>query len=343
MLLHRIAGVVSTAVVVAVCLGETLVPEPASAQGLAGFIDVSAHRSAFARVNGVRLNYLDWGGDGPPLVMIHGLGDDPHVFDDLALLLRDRFRIVAYARRGHGRSEAAPGPYDAATLVEDLRQLLDHLGIPRASLLGWSMGGNEITAFAGEYPSRVERLVYLEAGYDWSTPAFFSAFGEILAVNGPGAADVRSLDAFRAWYRAAWLGDTPWTNGLEAYLRDLAQPDADGTLHPVPSGKAVDALVATLGTWRRDYTKVRTPALALYATTFFSTDRSDAALAEKLHHFEQNTMVPFRHASMERIRRELPDVKVQQVADRTHMSIGVHRLNGVAATIREFLLAAPVR
>ena len=342
MLLHRIAGVVSAAVVVAVCLGETPGPEPASAQG-AGFIDVSPHRSGFTRVNGVRLNYLDWGGDGPPLVMIHGLGDDPHVFDDLALLLRDRFRIVAYARRGHGRSEAPPGPYDAATLVEDLRQLLDHLGIPRASLLGWSMGGNEITAFAGQYPSRVERLVYLEAGYDWSTPAFFTAFGEMLAVNGPGATAVRSLDAFRAWYRAAWLGDTPWTNGLEAYLRDRAQPDASGTLHPVPAGKSVDALVATLGAWRRDYTKVRAPALALYATAFFSTDRSDAALAQKLRDFEQNTMVPFRHAGMERIRRELPNVKVQQVADRTHMSIGVHQLNGVAATIRDFLLAAPVR
>lgn len=55
------------------------------------------------------------------------------------------------------------------------------------------------------------------------------------------------------------------------------------------------------------------------------------------------SMVPFRHASMERIRRALPNVKVQLIADRTHMSIGVHRLNAVAATIREFLLAAPVR
>ena len=114
-------------------------------------------------------------------------------------------------------------------------------------------------------------------------------------------------------------------------------------MHPVPAGNSVDALIATLGAWRRDYTKVRAPALALYATAFFSTDRSDAALAQKLRDFDQNTMLPFRHASMERIRRELPDVKVQQVADRTHMSIGVHQLNGVAATIREFLLAAPVR
>ena len=48
----------------AVGLGETPGPESARAQGVAGFIDVSAHRSAFARVNGVRLNYLDWGATG---------------------------------------------------------------------------------------------------------------------------------------------------------------------------------------------------------------------------------------------------------------------------------------
>ncbi len=74
------------------------------------YTDASPHKSAFAHVNGVNLNYLDWGGDGPALVMIHGIGDDPHIFDDLASLLHDRFRIIAYARRGHGLSDAPPGP-----------------------------------------------------------------------------------------------------------------------------------------------------------------------------------------------------------------------------------------
>jgi pimeloyl-ACP methyl ester carboxylesterase len=187
------------------------------------------------------LNYLDWGGKRPTRVMIHGIGDNPHVFDDLAELLRDRFRIIAYARRGHGLSSST-GPYDAATLTEDLRQLLDHLGIQRTSLIGWSMGGNEITAFAGQYPERVDKLVYLDAGYDWSTPVFLTAFGEIVAANSPGAADMTSLDSYRAWYHAAWFGDIPWSNGLEAYLRDSAQPDADGKLHLKPTDEALPAL-----------------------------------------------------------------------------------------------------
>src|SRR5262245_41077828 len=135
--------------------------------------DFSPHRDAYAEGDGVRLNYLDWGGDGPPLVMIHGIANSPHIFDDFAPLLSTRFRVIAYARRGHGHSDAPTGPYGSDVLVGDLRELLDNLGIGHVSLLGWSMGGDEITEFAGRYPERVEKLIYLEGGYDWSDPAFF--------------------------------------------------------------------------------------------------------------------------------------------------------------------------
>jgi pimeloyl-ACP methyl ester carboxylesterase len=192
-------------------------------------------------VNGVRLNYLDWGGTGPALVLVHGLTDSPHIFDDLAPGLRDRFHVVAYARRGHGHSDAPPGPYNQETLVDDLRQLLDRLAIARANLLGWSMGGNEITEFAGRYPDRVAGLVYLEAGYDWSDSKFQGEFPSL----GPDASALRSLDAYRTWYRQTWFGNTPWTPGLEAYLRDITRVDPDGSVHPVPSGPVLEALSAS--------------------------------------------------------------------------------------------------
>jgi pimeloyl-ACP methyl ester carboxylesterase len=108
------------------------------------------------------------------------------------------FHIIAYARHGHGRSDAPPGPYDGPMLAEDLRQLLGALGIQQVHLLGWSMGGDEITALAGRYPDCVKKLIHLAEAYDWSTPTFFKAFGDILAVNCPGADNLRSLDAFRA-------------------------------------------------------------------------------------------------------------------------------------------------
>jgi pimeloyl-ACP methyl ester carboxylesterase len=88
--------------------------------------------SAFVTVNGARLNYLDWGGHGTGMVFIHGLGDSPHAYDEIAPKFRDRFRVIAYARRAHGQSQVV-GPYTHGVLAEDLRQLLDSLKIQKAA------------------------------------------------------------------------------------------------------------------------------------------------------------------------------------------------------------------
>ena len=132
-------------------------------------------KSGFVTANGVQLQYIDWGGSGPALIFIHGLEGNPHCFDDLAPAFTDRFRVVAYARRGSGESEAKE-PYDTSTFTEDLRGLMDGLGISKAHLAGHSMGGTEITAMAGTHPERVDRIVYLDAAYDWADPAADAAF-----------------------------------------------------------------------------------------------------------------------------------------------------------------------
>jgi predicted alpha/beta-fold hydrolase len=123
--------------------------------------DTAPHQERFVDANGVRLNVLDWGGTGPALVLIHGYGDSPHLYDDIAPALTDQFHVVAYARRGHGKSSGAES-YTNAALAADLIAVMDSLGLAKASLVGWSMGGNEITAAAGMYPERVDRIVYLD-------------------------------------------------------------------------------------------------------------------------------------------------------------------------------------
>ena len=294
------------------------------------WVDKSPHHSRYATVNGVRLNYLDWGGNGAYLVLIHGLADSPHIFDDLAPLLVERFHVLAYARRGHGSSDAPAGDYAQGTLVEDLRQLLDRLGVARTSLLGWSMGGNEITAFAGLYPDRVEGLVYLEAGYDWSEPAFQKDFPPVA----PDASALRSLDAYRTWYRETWFGNAPWTQGLEAYLRDIVRIDPDGRVQPLPSGPVFDALAASNANSHRDYRRVRTPALALYAGSFFPVTLTTPG---PVRDWESRVMAPFRRASMERLQRELQNCVVREFPDTAHVSIGSLSPKALAVAIDEFL------
>ena len=73
------------------------------------------------------------------ILFLHGLGDTPHIFDDLAPRFTNRFRALGLARRGHGQSEKPETGYDTATVVEDIRQFLDVLKIERVILVGHSI------------------------------------------------------------------------------------------------------------------------------------------------------------------------------------------------------------
>ena len=336
-----LAALIPVAVLISSCAPKinARTSEAMAAAGPGNFADVSPHRSEYVHANDdVRFNFLDWGGNGPTLVLIHDIGDSPHIFDDLAPRLRSDFRVVSLARRGHGQSEAPEGRYDQGTLVYDIYKLFESIGIDRASLLGWGAAGSEITAFAGRFPDRVNKLVYLDAAYDYADPAFSKALHEMMVATAPDQAAMGSIDAYRAWFETKRLGRAAgWNRSLEAYLRDATVISPDGTVAPVPHDRVMNALHQGLVEKPRDYTAVKAPALVLYASSYFPLDQDDPALAEKVRNFEQNTMQPFRQASMERVTRELRNATVAQLADRTHMSIGVQSTDSLAHTIRDFL------
>jgi pimeloyl-ACP methyl ester carboxylesterase len=90
------------------------------------------------------------------------------VFDSLAVRFTDKYRVLALTRRGYGESDKPQTGYDVRTRVEDLHRFLDVLGIGKVTLIGHSMAGDELTAFASAYPARVDKVVYLDAAYDRS-------------------------------------------------------------------------------------------------------------------------------------------------------------------------------
>jgi pimeloyl-ACP methyl ester carboxylesterase len=315
----------------------------AACQKPATWSDPAAHQSGFVTANRIRLHYLDWGGSGPVLILIHGYGDNPDVFDDLAPAFTDRFRVVAYARRGHGRSDAT-GPYDGATVTEDLRSLMDSLGIAKAHLAGHSMGGNEITAMAATHPERVDHIVYLDGAYDWADPAFGAAVKAAPPIFlTPPASAMKSLDAYRAYQRTVWFPGVSDASRFEAYLRDLVLIQPDGTVRPRMSDSVAEALFTSLLTERRDYTKVRSPALAIYAETFVDVRKGDSAQLATNLAWNQKYWAPFRAASVKRVRRELPNVEIVSVSG-THMDFLFTSREQVVAAMRRFLLgSAPQR
>ena len=98
-------------------------------------------------------------GDGPPLLLVHGLGYGGRGWGPAYDLLAESFYVVAFDNRGFGQSDAPPGPYTVAELARDTGAVLEAAGVERAHVVGSSLGGMVAQEFALSFPERVERLV----------------------------------------------------------------------------------------------------------------------------------------------------------------------------------------
>jgi pimeloyl-ACP methyl ester carboxylesterase len=296
----------------------------------------------FVVANGIRIQFLDWGGSGPALILLHGIADNPHVFDDLAPAFADRFHVIAYARRGSGSSEAR-GPYDSFTLTEDLRGLMDALGIARADLVGHSAGGDEITWMAVKYPDRVHSIVYLDSGYDWADPDFHVAYNA-LPVQGPArpASAMASLDAYLTFQKAMWYPGLDDIRRLEGNIRASVVVRQDGSLEARVPETVVQALYAALWTNApRDYTRIRCPALAIYPEHLYDTSGSDIRRRAGFLSYESPYWKPFQVKSIERIGCELVGVHIEQVPG-AHGSFFLTDRRRVVGLMKHFLQRSDV-
>ena len=121
-------------------------------------------RDRFVTVNGLRLRYRDWGGDGPPLLALHGAAAHAHWWDPVAPRLWRRVRVLALDWRGHGRSAwPRPPAYASADFAADLLGLIERLRLERVVVAGHSMGGHAALAFAAWHRDALARLVVVDA------------------------------------------------------------------------------------------------------------------------------------------------------------------------------------
>jgi pimeloyl-ACP methyl ester carboxylesterase len=131
--------------------------------------DKSAHQVRFVTVgDSVRLEVLDWGGSGRPVVLLAGLGATAHTFDDFAPKLAASYRVYVVTRRGFGASSAPAFGYGADDLGNDVLAVIDSLGLRSPVLAGHSIAGEELSSIGSRHPDRVAGLVYLDAGYDYA-------------------------------------------------------------------------------------------------------------------------------------------------------------------------------
>jgi len=116
----------------------------------------------FFRSGPLRIHFRDWGNvEAPPLVLVHGLRDHSHSFDDLSRGLMDRFHVLALDLRGHGDSETTPY-YAFGHFVLDLHNMVRALRLTKPVIVGHSMGGEIVCHYAGCFPEVPARLVIIE-------------------------------------------------------------------------------------------------------------------------------------------------------------------------------------
>jgi len=145
----------------------------------------SAAQSGLAPVNGIKIWYASFG-RGEPVLLIHGGLANSNYWGHQVRALQKHYRVVVMDSRGHGRSSRNEQPYGYDLMASDVLALMDHLGIKKAAIVGWSDGAIIGLDIAMHHPERVSRLFAFAANSDPS-----------------GVADIAKSDVFNAYIERA--------------------------------------------------------------------------------------------------------------------------------------------
>ena len=115
-------------------------------------------------IDGFRFHYLVWNKKGgPTMVLLHGIGDNAHVWDHFASSAPNHFRIIALDQRGHGESDwPRPPAYECEDYVNDLDKLIQSLHLEKVIIMGHSMGALHATRYAAIRPHSVTGLIHVD-------------------------------------------------------------------------------------------------------------------------------------------------------------------------------------
>ena len=240
--------------------------DPLHSQRLDSWQDPSPHSVQFVAVDqDVRLEVLDWGGAGRPVVLLAGGGNTAHIYDEFATKLTASYHVYGITRRGFGASGFSATDDPADRLGDDVVAVIDALKLDSPVLVGHSIAGAELSSVANRYSDRVAGLVYLDAAYSY---AFDNGKGaDVMQMQrlkapsppSPDRADLASFPAFTKYQERV--------NGFrfpEAELRQqrITTPAGEvGRERNFPGS----ALFMPLLTGTRKYTAIPVPALVIFA------------------------------------------------------------------------------
>ena len=248
--------------------------------------DTSPHKVQFVTVDkNVKLEVLDWGGTGRPLVFLAGLGGTAHDYDTLAPKFTDHHHVYAITRRGFKPSSAPPPTnenYDADRLGDDVLAVIDSLKLDRPVLAGHSMAGEELSSVGTRHPEKVAGLIYLDAIYQYS---FYDP--EVPDLSLDTATVRRDLD--RIFEVAGTPAQTALIADIQAALPNLQkslQDTADSLVGlpdiPPHASTPEDEAGNRIFTNTRKYGVVKLPILAILARPHNCGNSCDKPFMQKI-------------------------------------------------------------
>ncbi len=247
----------------------------------------SATNSQFIDVgDGVKVEVLDWGGVGRPVVLLPGSGNTAHVFEDFAPKLIQCCHVHAYGitRRGFGLSSKPRRGYATPDLAEDDFLVIQALRLQKPIIMGHSVAGSEMTFLGQKLPAELGALVYLDANadpldYPWDNPEYRTLVMKA-ANSAPSSpkrtpADNASVAAYQAYQRRR--GEAPFP---AEEIRNMYELNADGSIGSDRNPPYVSDEIG-IGSIAKDYRGMHVPALALIAVPFPPAEKWGKKPAQK--------------------------------------------------------------
>jgi pimeloyl-ACP methyl ester carboxylesterase len=236
-----------------------------SQQRPASWRDPCSHSVQFVTVEkGVRLEVLDWGGSGAPVVLLAGGGNTAHVFDEFAPKLAETNHVYGITRRGFGRSGYSRSGNPISRLRDDVLAVLDSLRLKKPVLAGHSIAGAELSMVAISHPERISGVIYLEAGYpyalagsDGPTMAEFQQIGGPQPPT-PRASDLFSFTSLQKWDERVYGFRTPEAEFHQTW------DSSPGGRPAKPRDSPGSQLFAAMMTTTPSFRDIPVPALAIF-------------------------------------------------------------------------------
>ena len=280
-------------------------------------------------VDGGSLRVGEWGPDdpvAPTVVAVHGITASHLAWAAVAEAMPE-LRLVAPDLRGRGRSSGLPGPCGMARHAADLETVTKALELPRAVLVGHSMGAFVAVFTAQLCPDRFSRVVLVDGGLPLTIPAGISKDDLLAATLGPAAARLSMTFPDRASYLEFWKRHPAFASGWSQAMVDYAEYDLIGTEPQLRSSCSFEAV-------RQDSMELFDGAPVLAALADLRNLGLPVTLMAAPRGLLNQTPGLYSPSEVERWRAELPDVTIREVPDVNHYTI-VMGSAGASAIARE--------